>query len=423
MSIVWGEKDFLKFFVRLKVSPPIRRGDRLSFVSKWCAYRARHHRVPRSVMALACQNPCSRRGLVAVAILPVNGLSGDTGGKNAGKSDASDLTVPLLKSIAALKSAKKSAAWVDEMMALREDVEEAGSIGFCSRIFTQLSLPYRDPGASGALTWVRQNGPMRLQLNPLLDIEADGQAVPAFPYGKYPRLILPWLSTQVVLHEADLESDGSLSIELGDSMRDFLRLLDLPYGGKQGRLMREQARRLFGADILFSEDRGQSLLGDRRQRMYRMPVSQAYELWWDYDETGEQQALWGNRVCLSNAFVQSVLTAKIPTDMRALKLLSEKGGPLAMDIYLWLSYRLFVARRPTLVPWEALQAQFGSQTERPRRFKQSFVSKLILISLVYPEASFKEVDKGLMLYPSPSPLGRKRLPRPERAAAKWMGKS
>lgn len=348
-----------------------------------------------------------------MAILPVNDSTSDDADK--------DLVKPLLASIAALKSAKKSAAWVDEMMALREDAEEAGSIGFCSRIFTQLSLPYRDPGASGAITWVRQNGPMRLQLNPLLDIDDSGQPVPAFPYGKYPRLILPWLSTQVVLREADLESDGSLTIELGDSMRDFLKLLDLPYGGKSGRLMREQARRLFGADILFSEDRGRSLLGDRRQRVYKMPVSQAYELWWDYD-VPDQQALWGNNVRLSSAFVQSVLTAKIPTDMRALKLLSEKGGPLAMDIYLWLSYRLFVARRPTLVPWEALQAQFGSQTERPRRFKQSFTSKLVLISLVYPEAVFKEVDKGLMIYPSPSPLGRKRLPRPERAAAKWMGK-
>lgn len=348
-----------------------------------------------------------------MAILPVNDSTSDDADK--------DLVKPLLASIAALKSAKKSAAWVDEMMALREDAEEAGSIGFCSRIFTQLSLPYRDPGTSGAITWVRQNGPMRLQLNPLLDIDDSGQPVPAFPYGKYPRLILPWLSTQVVLREADLESDGSLTIELGDSMRDFLKLLDLPYGGKSGRLMREQARRLFGADILFSEDRGRSLLGDRRQRVYKMPVSQAYELWWDYD-VPDQQALWGNNVRLSSAFVQSVLTAKIPTDMRALKLLSEKGGPLAMDIYLWLSYRLFVARRPTLVPWEALQAQFGSQTERPRRFKQSFTSKLILISLVYPEAVFKEVDKGLMIYPSPSPLGRKRLPRPERAAAKWMGK-
>lgn len=349
-----------------------------------------------------------------MAIIPTNDPTSDDAGK--------DFTKSLLVSVSALKNVEKSAAWVDEMMALREDAEETESIGFCSRIFTQLSLPYRDPGNNGAITWVRQNGPMRLQLNPLLDIDADGQAIPAFPYGKYPRLILPWLSTQVVLREAELESDGSLTIELGDSMRDFLKLLNLPYGGKQGRLMREQARRLFGADILFSEDRGKSLLGDRRQRLYRMPVSQSYELWWDYDETEGQQALWGNNVRLSNAFVQSILSAKIPTDMRALKLLSEKGGPLAMDIYMWLSYRLFVARRPTLVPWEALQAQFGSQTERPRRFKQSFTSKLILISLVYPEAVFKEVDKGLMLYPSPSPLGRKRLPRPERAPAKWMGK-
>ena len=148
------------------------------------------------------------------------------------------------------------------MFALREDAEEAGSIGFCSRIFTQLSLPYRDPGTNGAITWVRQNGAMRLQLNPLLDIDDDGQPVPAFPYGKYPRLVLPWLSTQVVLREADLESDGSLTVELGDSMSDFFKALEIPYGGRQARLMREQARRLFGADILFSEDRGRSLLGD-----------------------------------------------------------------------------------------------------------------------------------------------------------------
>ena len=354
--------------------------------------------------------------MIAVAILPHDGP--DAGSDNP----AVDLKRTLLTNVSNFKSVSKTNAWIDEMMALREDAEEADAIGFCSRIFTQLSLPYRDPGASGAITWVRQNGPMRLQLNPLLDIDDSGQPVPAFPYGKYPRLILPWLSTQVVLREADLESDGSLTVELGESMRDFLKLLDLPYGGKSGRLMREQARRLFGADILFSEDRGRSLLGDRRQRLYRMPVSQAYELWWDYD-VPDQQALWGNNVRLSSAFVQSVLTAKIPTDMRALKILSERGGPLAMDIYLWLSYRLFVARRPTLVPWEALQAQFGSQTVSKRKFKQSFTSKLILISLVYPEASFKEVDKGLMLYPSPSPLGRKRLPRPEKAAAKWMGKS
>ena len=142
-----------------------------------------------------------------MAILPHDGP--DAGSDNP----AVDLKRTLLTNVSNFKSVSKTNAWIDEMMALREDAEEADAIGFCSRIFTQLSLPYRDPGASGAITWVRQ-----------------------------------------------------------------------------------------------------------------------------------------------------------------------------------------------------------------RRFKQSFTSKLILISLVYPEAVFKEVDKGLMIYPSPSPLGRKRLPRPERAAAKWMGK-
>ena len=66
-----------------------------------------------------------------MAIIPVNDPTSDDAGK--------DLVKPLLASIAALKSAKKSAAWVDEMLALREDAEE--TIGFCSRIFTQLSLP------------------------------------------------------------------------------------------------------------------------------------------------------------------------------------------------------------------------------------------------------------------------------------------
>ena len=55
-----------------------------------------------------------------MAIIPVNDPTSDDAGK--------DLVKPLLASIAALKSAKKSAAWVDEMMALREDAEETDSI-------------------------------------------------------------------------------------------------------------------------------------------------------------------------------------------------------------------------------------------------------------------------------------------------------
>ena len=67
-----------------------------------------------------------------MAIIPVNDPTSDDAGK--------DLVKPLLASIAALKSAKKSAAWVDEMLALREDAGKRQS-GF-ARVFLP-SFPCR----------------------------------------------------------------------------------------------------------------------------------------------------------------------------------------------------------------------------------------------------------------------------------------
>ena len=101
--------------------------------------KARHHRVSCSVMALAYQNPCTGRGLVAVAILPQNGPDAGSDGP------AVDLKRAMLTNASNFKSVSKSAAWVDEMMALREDAEEAGSISFPCRIVI-LGLVEFSPG-------------------------------------------------------------------------------------------------------------------------------------------------------------------------------------------------------------------------------------------------------------------------------------
>ena len=340
-----------------------------------------------------------------MAIIPSNNSDDTPTGAGAGGSQSSGEELSSLVVSGMGRDLGTTAQWVKDALALQdEDAKEAGALGYSSRIFAQLALPYKDPATSGGL-WIRQNGPMRLQINPLMDIDAEGRPVPLFPYGKYPRLILPWLTTQVVHSKNSLAKDGSLTIEIADSLREFFSDLDVPYGGKQGKLVREQARRLFSADIIFTEDGGTTSSGDRRQRMLKIPVADAFELWWDNTNEGDQGALWGNSVRLSPAFVSSILDAPIPTDMRALKLLSDKGGPLAMDIYVWMSYRLFTARRPTLIPWEALAAQFGTQADRVRKFKELFVSKLDLVRLVYPSARYEPTDKGLMSYPSPSPIG------------------
>ena len=94
----------------------------------------------------------------------------------------------------------------------------------------------------------------------------------------------------------------------------------------------------------------------------------------------------------------------MPIDLRALKAL--KGSPLALDIYAWLTYRMNYLREPCLIPWEALQTQFGADYGRLRDFKRKFFRHLGDVLQVYPAVRFCEQSGGLLLRPSPTHLPR-----------------
>ena len=101
---------------------------------------------------------------------------------------------------------------------------------------------------------------------------------------------------------------------------------------------------------------------------------------------------------LSSEFYDELVAHAVPIDLRALKAL--KGSPLALDIYSWLTYRMSYLRKPCLIPWEALQTQFGSDYGRLRDFKRRFVVHLSDVVQVYPGARLCEHPTGLLLRPS-----------------------
>jgi len=98
--------------------------------------------------------------------------------------------------------------------------------------------------------------------------------------------------------------------------------------------------------------------------------------------------------------------------MRVLKML--KRSPLALDVYCWLSYRIYtlnMARRPAvLIPWQALQMQFGAgypmdTKQGQRNFKKSFIEQLKKVhALAYTDAKFEIDSLGLKLFKSPLAL-------------------
>jgi hypothetical protein len=79
------------------------------------------------------------------------------------------------------------------------------------------------------------------------------------------------------------------------------------------------------------------------------------------------------------------------------------GKSLALDIYIWLAYRLHALGKPTLVSWRALHAAFGPNYARERDFRLKFKESLESALLVYPQADLKVEERGLVLLPSAPP--------------------
>jgi len=61
---------------------------------------------------------------------------------------------------------------------------------------------------------------------------------------------------------------------------------------------------------------------------------------------------------LLERFYDEVRTSPVPIDMRAMRAL--KKSPLALDVYFWLTYRLSYLLQTRVIPWAALQMEFGS---------------------------------------------------------------
>jgi hypothetical protein len=63
--------------------------------------------------------------------------------------------------------------------------------------------------------------------------------------------------------------------------------------------------------------------------------------------------------------------------------------------------------KPTVIPWEALQMQFGAECTRTRDFKAAFIGHLKAVCMVYPEARLDVLEHGLKLTPSPTHVGKR----------------
>lgn len=279
---------------------------------------------------------------------------------------------------------------IEEALAIEaKEAKDAGALGYMARALVQATLPHSKPLVN---EFERRNGAFTLVMMAPSRI--------GLPYGVIPRLLLSWVSTEAV-------RTRERNLVLGDSLTNFMQQLDMvPTGGRWGSItrLREQSRRLFTTNIsCFYEDKDRS--GEAGFR-----IADNHLLWWDPQSPG-QRSLFQSSVTLSETFYQEAVNHPVPIDIRALKAL--KKSPLAIDLYIWLTYRLSYLRRPTMIPWEALKLQFGSSypdtAQGKADFKRKFAAALNKVEVVYPglRGNVTPEVSHLLLNPAKSHISRR----------------
>lgn len=281
-----------------------------------------------------------------------------------------------------------------------EDARRAGTVGFMARAMVMATLPYKEP-KNDPIAWGRRAGDISLMIQPGTYMEEVATGAGrnkrvevvsrsmGYPYGSIPRLVVAWLSTEAVRTK-------SREIVLGDSLSQYMDAigLDAKTGGRNGSITRlkDQQRRLFAARIALSSD---PLAIDWSNKSFSLTDSS--NIWWDPLNPG-QTGLFQSTVVLGERFYEELMSCPVPVDLRALKVL--RTSPMALDLYVYLTYRNFALTRPVTVPWEALRLQFGSEAGTMTKFRESFRRALRQVQAVYRVQIDPDKKSGVVLFPS-----------------------
>ncbi|MCK8788150.1 replication protein RepA [Roseomonas sp. NAR14] len=267
--------------------------------------------------------------------------------------------------------------------------EEDNALAFAYSGWAQCALPHRRvaPGE----VWEVASERMRLVVEPGRRPSGKDGLGPleqvSVPFGSYARLILLYLQTEAL-------KTGSPEVELGRSWRDWMARIGVPWGGKSGRGVREQAELLSRCRLTFH------LVGQGRAGLVNSAIVDR-ALFMD-DGEDRQGRLNLETARLSQTFFEQLRKHPIPLEEGAIKALSNNSA--ALDCYVWLAYRLHSLEKPRLVTWTALKAQHGQGFKQLYHFKSKFPGILGMATAVYPTADIEVKEEGVLLKPSKPPV-------------------
>ncbi len=270
--------------------------------------------------------------------------------------------------------------------------DEDVGLGFAYSGWAQVSLPVRRP--TDDAIWSVSSEKVKLLIEPGRRPRGDEYELVGVPWGCHARLILVWLQSEAL-------RTNSRQVELGGSMREWLGRIGVSVGGNTDRSVRDQAERISRCRLTFH------LLGTNGSGLVNQSIVDK-ALFIEAADKDERQGRLSLEVAhLSEGFFDQLKRHPMPLEEAAIRALSNNAK--ALDVYLWLAYRLHSLKSDKMVSWTALKAQFGIGTAQMFNFRSKFTATLGLATAVYPAARVDVTDRGVVIKPSRPPVAPKQI--------------
>ena len=275
--------------------------------------------------------------------------------------------------------------------------------------FCRFSLPYREPET--AEPWIRVNGTLTYQVTPL-QYALDGKMLTLWPYGKYARLLLIYITTQVKRNP----DNPTRTIYLPDSLGDLMKQLHITRrpAGADYKAFRRQLDAVSAMQIKITEDLSSE--GQFARHTNSLTISKESYISWSR-KPGDESHINGYLHLTDETWEQMQHGIPLDDDMIEFLVQMKRGSHgQIIDIYMWLSRRLYAlnhsnAMQTGIITWESLSGQFGSTYKNRKEFTREFKQRLQELAQSWPGGLHYDIIKRKGIILKRSSLSVKPKPR------------
>lgn len=281
---------------------------------------------------------------------------------------------------------------------INKDSSNNESLLFVPRMFAQ--HPFPKSNLPDPYYWTKNGGRVLIMASGLDYSPSEEKVIPVgLPFGIIPRLLIGKIASKVV-------RSCNQEIKLADDISDLLDKINYEVsGGKTGSItqLHSQVKRLLNCRITYkySKDIGEFKRGNFNLEMGPFDGSSFWEA--SYGESNDR--LYDIRIKLHDHFYHEVKEHSFPVKEENVHYL--RPSTMAIDLYLFLTHRMYSVSKDTYISWKSLNRQFGSNYSNHLDFGRRARKYLRKIrSEIYPEVNFSFEPGRLVLKKSKTPVSK-----------------